>query len=141
MLKVLEYGVIRCKATDPLDQRLGKIYGELKALLQVYRPEDLALESIFFAKFPRSALVLGHARGAIMVAAHSLGIRVWEYAPRTVKQSAVGYGGATKDQVGQMIRMHLQLKQAPTPVDAADALAIAYCHLIQVKSSIQESVR
>ncbi len=140
-LKVLEYGVIRCKTSDPLDKRLGKIHSELKALLEIYRPSELALESIFFAKFPRSALVLGHARGAIMVAAHSLGIPVAEYSPKTVKQAAVGWGGASKSQVGQMIQSHLHLKQAPTPVDAADALAIAYCHLIQIKNSIMDMTK
>ncbi len=130
-IKVLEYGVIRLKSSDPLPQRLEKIFRELKQLMDVYAPQAMALESIFFAKFPRAAMVLGHARGAIMVAAHSLNIPVTEYAPRLVKQSVVGRGGASKEQVAEMMQKHLQLKQIPQPADAADALAIAFCHLVQ----------
>lgn len=132
-IRVLEYGVIRCKATDPLPQRLEKIYRELRVLMDIYHPAHLALESIFFAKFPRAALVLGHARGAIMVAAQSMGIPVAEYAPRLVKQATTGKGSASKEQVATLIQSHLGLKKAPTPADAADALAIAFCHLIQSK--------
>jgi crossover junction endodeoxyribonuclease RuvC len=133
-IRVLEYGVIRCKATDPLPLRLGKIHQDLLALITVYHPAHLALESIFFAKFPRAALILGHARGAIMVAAQSKGIPVAEYAPRLVKQATTGKGSASKDQVATLIQSHLGLKNPPTPADAADALAIAFCHLIQAKN-------
>lgn len=128
---VLEYGVIRNPGGTPLPARLGKIHRELRALIETYRPAEMALESIFFHKFARSALVLGHARGAIMVAAEEAGIPVAEYAPRLVKQSVVGRGSASKEQVGLLIQSHLQLKHPPTPSDAADALAIAFCHLIQ----------
>lgn len=134
-IRVLEYGVIRCKAADPLPDRLGKIHRELSALMVVYHPVHMALESIFFAKFPQSALVLGHARGAIMVAAQSHGIPVSEYAPRLVKQATVGTGSATKERVSAMVQSHLGLKLPPTPADAADALAIAFCHLIQAGRS------
>jgi crossover junction endodeoxyribonuclease RuvC len=130
-IRVLEYGVIRCKSADPLPARLEKIHRELKALMETYHPGYLALESIFFARFPQSALILGHARGAIMVAAQSLGIPVAEYAPRLVKKATVGKGSATKERVASLIQSHLGLKQPPAPADAADALAIAFCHLIQ----------
>lgn len=130
-IRVLEYGVIRCKSDDPLPDRLGKIHRELSALMTVYHPVHLALESIFFAKFPQSALVLGHARGAIMVAAQAQGIPISEYAPRLVKRATVGTGSATKERVAAMVQIHLGLKKPPTPADAADALAIAFCHLIQ----------
>ena len=130
-IRVLEYGVIRCKADDPLPLRLEQIHRELKALMTVYSPGSLALESIFFARFPQSALILGHARGAIMVTAQSEGIPVAEYAPRLVKKATVGTGSATKERVAIMIQSHLGLKAAPTPADAADALEIAFCHLIQ----------
>lgn len=133
-IRVLEYGVIRCKSDDPLPDRLGKIHRELSALMIVYHPVQMALESIFFAKFPQSALVLGHARGAIMVAAQAQGIPIAEYAPRLVKRATVGTGSATKERVAAMIQSHLGLKKPPTPADAADALAIAFCHLIQVKT-------
>ncbi len=135
-IRVLEYGIIRCKAKDELPIRLEQIHRELQALMQVYHPTHLALESIFFAKFPRAALILGHARGAIMVAAQALGIPVAEYAPRLVKQAATGKGGASKEQVATLIQSHLGLKKPPTPADAADALAIAFCHLIQSQRRI-----
>ena len=130
-IRVLEYGVIRNKSVDPLPFRLEKIHRELKALMEVYHPGHMALESIFHSKFARSALILGHARGAIIVAAHSLGVPVAEYAPRLVKQATVGTGSASKQRVGTLIQSHLGLKKPPTPADAADALAIAFCHLIQ----------
>ncbi len=128
-LAVLEYGVVRSRATDPLPQRLEKIHRELHQLMETYHPDVLALESIFFAQFARSAMVLGHARGAIMVAAQSLKIPVAEYAPRLVKKAAVGHGGASKQQVATLMKTHLQLRDLPKPADAADALAIAFCHL------------
>jgi crossover junction endodeoxyribonuclease RuvC len=134
-IRVLEYGIIRCKPTDSLPLRLGQIHRELQALMGIYQPSHLALESIFFAKFPRAALILGHARGAIMVAAQSFNIPVMEYAPRLVKQATTGKGNASKEQVATLIQSHLGLKKPPTPADAADALAIAFCHLIQVKHS------
>ena len=130
---VLEYGVVRSRSTDPLPQRLEKIYRELRQLMETYHPAVLALESIFHAQFARSALVLGHARGAIMVAAQSLGIPVTEYAPRLVKKAAVGRGGASKEQVAALMKTHLQLRDLPKPADAADALAIAFCHLTRAR--------
>lgn len=129
MIRVLEYGVVRNRPADPLPKRLEKIHSELRVLMETYHPDALALESAFFAKFVRSAMVLGHARGAVMVAAESLGIPVAEYAPRQVKQSATGRGGASKDQVAALMQTRLQLKDIPKPADAADALAIAWCHL------------
>lgn len=132
-IRVLEYGIVRNPSDHPLPQRLAKIHRELTTLMETYRPSHLALESIFHAKFARSALILGHARGAIMVAAQSLGIPVAEYAPTLVKKATVGTGSASKERVAAMIQSHLQLKEPPTPADAADALAIAFCHLIQVR--------
>jgi len=132
-VKVLEYGVVRSRSSDPLPKRLEKIHRELSQLMTTYQPTVLALESIFHAHFARSALILGHARGAIMVAAQSLGIPVAEYAPRLVKQAAVGRGGASKEQVAALMRTRLQLRDVPKPADAADALAIAFCHLTRTQ--------
>ena len=130
---VLEYGVVRNRASDPLPLRLEKIHRELRQLMETYHPEALALESIFHAQFARSSMIIGHARGAIMVAAHSLGIPVAEYAPRLVKKAAVGHGGASKEQVAALMKTHLQLRDLPKPADAEDALAIAFCHLTRAK--------
>lgn len=134
-IRVLEYGVVRNRSTDPLPKRLEKIHRELGALIDAYSPGALALESIFHAKFARAAMVLGHARGAIMVAAESRGIPVAEYAPSLVKKAAVGRGGASKPQVAALMQSHLQLRDLPTPADAADALAVAFCHLIHARAA------
>jgi crossover junction endodeoxyribonuclease RuvC len=132
-IAVLEYGVVRSRASDPLPRRLEKIHRELGVLIETYAPKVLALESIFLAKFPQSALILGHARGAIMVAAQSRGVPVEEYAPRLVKKAAVGRGGASKDQVAALMQSHLKLRDLPKPADAADALAVAFCHLLHAR--------
>ena len=134
-ITVLEYGVVRSRASDPLPRRLEKIHRELGVLIDTYSPKVLALESIFLAKFPQSALILGHARGAIMVAAQSRGVPVEEYAPRLVKKAAVGRGGASKEQVAALMQSHLKLRDLPKPADAADALAVAFCHLLHAKSA------
>jgi crossover junction endodeoxyribonuclease RuvC len=134
-IRVLEYGVIRSHSRDPLPRRLEKIHRELGALIDTYAPKVLALESIFLAKFPQSALILGHARGAIMVAAQARGVPVEEYAPRLVKKAAVGRGGASKDQVAALMQSHLQLRDLPKPADAADALAVAFCHLLHARTA------
>ena len=104
--------------------------------METYHPDVLALESIFFAQFARSAMVLGHARGAIMVAAQSLKIPVAEYAPRLVKKAAAGSGAASKEQVASLMKTHLKLRELPKPADAADALAIAFCHLTRGRRRI-----
>jgi crossover junction endodeoxyribonuclease RuvC len=135
-IRVLEYGVIRNPSGDPLPQRLEKIHRELRHLMETYHPACLALENIFFAKYPQSALILGHARGAIMVAAQAMGVPVAEYAPSLVKRATVGTGSASKERVAALIQSHLGLKKPPTPADAADALAIAFCHLMQGKASV-----
>ncbi len=133
-IAVLEYGVVRSKPSEPLPRRLEKIHRELGVLIDTYGPSVLALESIFLAKFAQSALILGHARGAIMVAAQSRGVPVEEYAPRLVKKAAVGRGGASKEQVAALMQSHLQLRDLPKPADAADALAVAFCHLLHARA-------
>jgi crossover junction endodeoxyribonuclease RuvC len=133
-LRVLEYGVIRLRAGETLPLRLAHIQKELSALLKTYEPTSMALETIFHGKFARSALILGHARGAIMATAAAHEVPILEYAPTLVKQAVVGKGHASKTQVAALIQSHLGLKQLPQPADAADALAIAFCHLMQVRS-------
>lgn len=134
-LRVLEYGVIRMRDGDILPVRLGQIQRELSALIKTYEPNSMALETIFHGKFARSALILGHARGAIMATAAAQNLSIAEYAPTLVKQAIVGKGHASKAQVATMIQSHLGLRQLPQPADAADALAIAFCHLMQVRST------
>lgn len=132
-LKVLEYGVIHNPAHHPLPQRIFKIFSELSKLLQNYKPNSVALETAFVAKYAQPALILGHARGAIMAAVGQQNLPLSEYEPRLVKKVLTGRGGASKAQITHLVQHIYGLKLAPTPADAADALAIAYCHLVHLK--------
>ncbi len=107
--------------------RLEKIFEEIKRIAALYKPDEAAIEQVFMHKNAQSALTLGHARGAAMVALTSQGLDVYEYSAREVKQAVVGFGGASKEQVQLMIR-HLLLLSSIPETDAADALAIAICH-------------
>jgi crossover junction endodeoxyribonuclease RuvC len=115
------------RATFP--DKLNYIHAGLVALLAKHRPDCVAVESIFHSRSALSALKLGHARGIALLAASEAGLHVVEYAPAEVKRAVVGYGRAEKNQVQQMIKLLLGLDAAPRPHDAADALAVAICHL------------
>ena len=108
-------------------ERLRLIYESVRTIADEYRPEALAIESVFVHKNPGSALKLGHARSAALCATFTLDLSVFEYAPREIKQAVVGTGGATKEQVQHMVVSLLKLDGTPSP-DAADALAAALCH-------------
>ena len=125
-VRVIDQGVIRVPADVPLPRRLSLLHRELAAIVERHEPHEAAIEEIFIAHNVRSALVLGQARGVLMLAAADR-CEVFEYSARAVKKAVVGYGQADKAQVGQMIKMLLRLPKAP-PQDAADALAIALCH-------------
>lgn len=127
--RALTYGVIRTPANQPLSQRLVTIYAELNALLDQFQPAAVAVEEVFFSKNARTALSVGHARGVVLLAAAQRGIPLFHYKPTQVKQAVTGYGGADKRQIQEMVRMLLGLDDIPRPDDAADALAIALCHL------------
>ena len=122
-------GAIAASATDSFPQRLARIHRELAAHLAACQPDCVAIESLFYATNARSALLLGHARGVAMLAAVQAGCPVVEYSPAEVKRAVVGYGRAEKHQVQQMIKLLLGLAAPPSPHDAADALAVAICHL------------
>lgn len=126
-LRLVEYGVVRCRAADPLVTRLGVLHREIAAVVERLEPDELAVESVFSAASAGSALTLGHARGAVLVAAGSRPVA--EYAPRAVKQAITGYGAAGKGPVAAMVARRLGLTAPPTPEDASDALAVAICHL------------
>jgi crossover junction endodeoxyribonuclease RuvC len=98
-------------------------------LLAEYKPDAMALEELFFNKNVRTALSVGHARGVAILAAAHAGIRLGEYTPLQVKQAVVGYGRATKEQVQSMVKLLLNMDHIPRPDDAADALAVAICHI------------
>jgi crossover junction endodeoxyribonuclease RuvC len=125
----LTCGAIKLSPRDPLPTRLATIFDQLGAVITKYRPDDVAIEDIFYALNVKSALKLGQVRGVAMLAASSAGLEVAEYAPLTIKSAVVGYGRAEKQQVQHMVARLLNLPDTPEPPDAADALAIAICHL------------
>ncbi len=124
----LTYGVVLTPAGVALEQRLLLIYRRLKELIAEFKPEACAAEELFFGKNSRSAFGVAQARGVALLAAAEQGLAVEVYRPIQVKQAVASYGGATKQQVQQMVRMLLGLPDIPRPDDAADALAIAVCH-------------
>lgn len=125
---VLEYGTIHAPSSRALEDRLLHIISELEILLDKYKPQSLGMEGVFFAKNPKSALVLGHIRGAVLVACRKRGMTYNEYPPKVVKQAVTGDGAASKDQVANMIFAHLGIQGGDLPLDASDALAIAWTH-------------
>jgi crossover junction endodeoxyribonuclease RuvC len=126
-MRFVSCGVIKTKSSDCLPLRLNEIYEGLCQVIATHRPGEAAVEDVFVSVNPRSALTLGQARGAAIIAAMGNGLPVYEYSAKHVKLGVVGYGQAGKEQVQHVISMLLQLAAAPSS-DAADALAIAVCH-------------
>lgn len=124
----LEYGVVRTPAGMELADRLTVIYHELSRFITEHRPGQIAVEQLFFNKNVTTALSVGHARGVVLLTAALNRLEIAEYTPLQVKMAVVGYGGAEKRQVQEMVRVLLSLDGIPKPDDAADALAIAICH-------------
>ena len=129
-LSLLECGVIRPRAKAPLASRIRDIFQEIERVLDGFHPTAVSVEALFHGKNARSALVRGHARGAILLAASLRDLEIHEYSPREIKKAVVGKGDATKDQVGFMVQEHLRLKVPPEPADAADGVAAALCHFV-----------
>ena len=125
----VQCGAIRTKATDSLASRLRTIHNGILAIINEFRPDAAAFESLFYASNVQSALKLGHVRGVSIFAAAEANIPVFEYSPLEVKSAVTGYGRAEKLQVQQMVRVLLKLQTAPETYDASDALAVAICHL------------
>jgi crossover junction endodeoxyribonuclease RuvC len=132
------YGSLSAPARSTLPERLHYIHAGLGALLARHRPDAVAVESIFHARNVRSALTLGHARGVALLAASEAGLPVVEYAPAEIKRAIVGYGRADKRQVQYMIKLLLGLDAVPSPHDAADALAVAICHVHSATGVVAE---
>jgi crossover junction endodeoxyribonuclease RuvC len=128
-LSMVACDVITTPASMPMPERLLQIYQRLNEIISTYRPNEAAMEELFFAKNARTALTVGQGRGVAMLALANGGLTVAEYTPKQVKQAVTGYGGANKEQVGEMVRIILHLKTVPRPDDAADAAAVAICHL------------
>ncbi len=122
-------GAIRLSKARPLPERLAQVFRELTAELERWQPDVVAVEEVFYSVNAKSALKLGQVRGVALLAAASAGLPVAEYAPLRIKSSVVGYGLAKKEQVQFMVARLLSLTEIPEPPDAADALAIAICHI------------
>lgn len=125
----LALGVIRTPATSPLPQRLAELKGELALLISQYRPGAVAVEQVFFQVNVRTAMSVGQASGLALAEAAAAGCDVVQYTPNQVKNAVAGWGGAGKEQVQKMVQARLGLAAVPEPPDAADAAALALCHL------------
>lgn len=128
-LKALAWGAVRTSSKHALPERLKKIYAGLREALDTWQPDAVSVERVFVADNPKTALILGQARGVALLAASHTDLEVVEYSALEIKMAVVGYGRADKLQVQQMVRQLLSLREAPKPADAADALAAAICHV------------
>jgi crossover junction endodeoxyribonuclease RuvC len=127
--KVIEYAAIRSASRTTFAERLLAISRKLEEVIERLAPQACAVEDTFYSANVKSALKLGQARGAVLIAAARAGLEVFEYSPLEVKSALVGYGRAEKKQVQEMVRVLLGMTKAPEPLDASDALAIAICHV------------
>ena len=125
---LLQYGVITTPPGIPLSERLLQISRDMEQLLETFKPDEMAVEELFFTKNITTGIAVAHGRGVILLEAERQGIPVFEYTPMQVKQAVVGYGKAEKKQVMLMTQRLLNMKDIPRPDDAADALALAICH-------------
>ncbi|MGE5124519.1 MAG: crossover junction endodeoxyribonuclease RuvC [Acidobacteriaceae bacterium] len=128
-LTVLGFGVIQTNANQPQARRLVQLYQGIKELILLHQPDVGAGEKLFFERNVRTALSVGQARGVALLAMAESGLQIGEYTPLEVKQAVAGYGGADKSQIQQMVKTLLRLDVIPRPDDAADALAVAICHI------------
>lgn len=129
--RLIECGVVRTTPHDPLPARLHVIHQAIRNLLARHEPDALAIETAFFGRNARTTMVLSHARGVVLLAAHEAGVTIGEYSPAVVKKTIVGRGAALKPQIGYMVQQLLRLTAAPEPADAADGVAIALTHLMR----------
>ncbi|MFZ7112892.1 MAG: crossover junction endodeoxyribonuclease RuvC [Desulfatiglandales bacterium] len=130
-------GAVTSSSKIPFHQRIHHIFLEMVEIMTRYRPQELAIEDVFFAKNVKSALKIGHARGAVLIAAVQCSVKIFEYTPLEIKKSVVGYGRATKEQVRSMVQVILNV-QKPVSYDTSDALAAAICHLNWSKYDIRK---
>ena len=137
-LTMVACGVVTTPAGMPLPQRLQIIYRELTEVIAQWQPEGSAIEELFFGKNVTTALTVGHGRGAALLALANAELPISEYKPLEVKQAITGHGGADKSQMQQMVRLLLNLTDIPRPDDAADALAVAICHLHSARLRLLE---
>ena len=127
------YGTIKPKPKDTLPKRLNYLFEEMNKILDQFSPDIMAIEDAFYSKNVKSAMILGQARGALILSAAQADIPVHEYAPRKVKMSVCGNGAASKEQVSYMVTQILKLKEPPKPLDVSDAMAVGLCYINQAR--------
>ena len=137
--KLVDFGTVKASPRASFASRLLKISDGVEAVIRRFNPDACAVELAFYAVNVQTAIKLGQVRGVILVAAERAGVEIGEYAPRLVKQTVVGYGGAEKQQVQEMVRVLLSMKEVPQPHDAADALAIAITHLHHTRQAARSA--
>ena len=133
LVSLVECGVIRTRSREPLASRLVEIYDGVAELLASHRPDVLSVEDVFYAKNVRTTVVLGHARGVVLLAGQQAGVEIVELPPAEIKKAVVGTGSATKEQVQFMLTRLLRLKSVPQPSDAADGIAAALACLMRTR--------
>ena len=126
--RLIQYGTLTTPAGQPMPQRLRAIYQGMNQLMDIYQPEDVAFEELFFSKNITTGMAVSAARGVALLAVVQRTENLYEYTPMQIKQAVTGYGGADKHQVQQMVKMLLKMKNIARPDDAADALAVALTH-------------
>ncbi len=139
--KTIDYGSITTPSKMPSEDRLKTIWEDLNTIIDKYRPECMAVEELFWNTNQKTGIMVAEARGIILLAAVTNGVKIFEYTPLQVKQAVVGYGRAEKKQIITMVTMMLGLEKPPKPDDVADALAIAICHANSSGSKLSEALR
>lgn len=134
-MSLVDCGALTSPERSPIGERLNYLYRELLEIVRHHRPDAMAVEQPFVAKNVRSALAIGRAQAVALLAATGQGIPTYEYTPTRIKQQVANYGASSKEQVQEMVRLQLGLEEAPQPDDAADAVAVAICHLREVHVS------
>jgi crossover junction endodeoxyribonuclease RuvC len=131
-IAMVDCGVLKNPERSPIGERLNYLYSGLLEIISRYQPDAVAVEQPFMAKNARSALAVGRAQAVAILAAANQGIPIYEYTPTQVKQRVANYGASSKEQIQEMVKLQLGLSQVPQPSDAADALAVAVCHLREI---------
>jgi len=132
---LIDCGTLIAPAGSPIEERLSYLYNQLSEIVSGYQPDAVAVEQPFIAKSVKSAFAIGRAQAVAILAAANKGVPTYEYTPTQIKQRVANYGASSKEQIQEMVRLQLGLSQTPQPSDAADALAVALCHLSEIHVS------